>query len=41
VQLTVPTGWPVHLTWAAMALAIMHGGAGAISIDRLLAGRKA
>src|SRR5688572_564163 len=23
VQLTVPLGWPIHVTWAAMALAIM------------------
>lgn len=36
VQLTVPTGWPIHITWAAMALAIMAWGPGAISIDRLL-----
>lgn len=33
VQLTVPTGWPLHLTWAAMALAIMAWGPGRISID--------
>jgi len=37
VQLTVPTGWPVHLTWAAMALALMAGGAGKISVDAVLA----
>lgn len=36
IQLTVPDGWPVHLTWAAMALAIMAHGAGNISLDRLL-----
>ena len=35
IQLTVPDGWPVHLTWAAMALAIMAHGAGNISLDRL------
>jgi putative oxidoreductase len=23
VELTVPDGWPIHITWAAMALAIM------------------
>jgi putative oxidoreductase len=23
VQLTVPEGWPLHVTWAAMALGIM------------------
>ena len=33
VQLTVPTGWPLHLTWAAMALAIMARGPGRISLD--------
>lgn len=39
VQLTVPTGWPLHLTWAAMALAIMAGGAGRIAIDHFIARR--
>ena len=39
IQLTVPTGWPVHLTWAAMALAIMAWGPGRISLDHLLARR--
>ena len=33
VQLTVPTGWPLHLTWAAMALGIMAWGPGRISLD--------
>lgn len=33
VELTVPDGWPVHLTWAAMALGIMAWGPGQISID--------
>ncbi len=37
VQLTVPEGWPVHLTWAAMALAIMRGGPGRLSLDHFLA----
>lgn len=36
VELTVPEGWPVHLTWAAMALGIMAWGPGRISIDHLL-----
>ena len=36
IQLTVPDGWPVHLTWAAMALAIMAWGPGRLSLDRLL-----
>ena len=36
VELTVPDGWPVHITWAAMALAIMAYGPGRISLDHLL-----
>lgn len=36
VELTVPDGWPVHLTWAAMALAIMAWGPGRISLDSLI-----
>lgn len=39
VQLTVPTGWPLHLTWAAMALAIMAWGPGRIALDHLIARR--
>ena len=33
VQLTIPTGWPLHLTWAAMALGLMAWGPGRISLD--------
>ena len=33
VQLTVPAGWPIHLTWAAMALGIMAWGPGQVSVD--------
>ena len=33
VELTVPDGWPVHITWAAMALGIMAGGPGRLSAD--------
>lgn len=36
VELTVPDGWPVHITWAAMALGIMASGPGRISIDYVL-----
>jgi putative oxidoreductase len=36
VQLTVPSGWPLHLTWAAMALALMTWGPGRLSADHLL-----
>jgi putative oxidoreductase len=37
VELTVPDGWPIHLTWAGMALAIMAYGPGRISLDHLIA----
>lgn len=37
VQLTVPDGWPIHITWAAMALAVMRHGPGRLSLDRLFA----
>jgi putative oxidoreductase len=36
VELTVPDGWPIHITWAAMALAIMAWGPGRLSIDYVL-----
>ncbi|MBR1171087.1 MULTISPECIES: DoxX family protein [Bradyrhizobium] len=36
VELTVPDGWPIHLTWAAMALGIMAYGPGLISLDHLV-----
>jgi putative oxidoreductase len=36
VELTVPDGWPIHITWAAMALAIMAWGPGRRSIDYAL-----
>jgi putative oxidoreductase len=36
VELTVPDGWPVHITWAAMALSIMAWGPGRVSIDYLV-----
>ena len=38
VELTVPEGWPIHLTWAAMALGIMAWGPGLFSADALIAG---
>ena len=41
IQITVPEGWAnFHLPWAAMALALVVFGGGAISLDRLL-GRSA
>ena len=36
VELTVPDGWPVHVTWAAMALGIMAWGPGRLSLDHLI-----
>jgi putative oxidoreductase len=37
IQLTYPDGWAnFHLYWAAIALAIMTFGPGAVSLDRLL-----
>jgi putative oxidoreductase len=36
VELTVPDGWPIHITWAAMALSIMAWGPGRISIDHVV-----
>jgi putative oxidoreductase len=35
IQLTIPSGWPVHATWAAMAAAIILLGPGRISADSL------
>ena len=40
VQLTVPDGWPLHITWAAMALGIMAWGPGRMSLDHLIKVRK-
>jgi putative oxidoreductase len=39
IQLTVPSGWPIHLTWAAMALALMAYGPGRVSLDHLVSRR--
>ncbi len=36
VELTVPDGWPIHITWAAMALGIMAWGPGRLSLDHIL-----
>src|SRR5271169_5296577 len=33
VELTIPEGWPIHITWAAMALGIMAWGPGRLSLD--------
>ncbi len=36
IELTIPDGWTIHITWAAMALGIATWGPGKISIDHLL-----
>jgi putative oxidoreductase len=36
IQITVPDGWPLHLTWAAMAMGIIALGAGKLSLDGVL-----
>jgi putative oxidoreductase len=36
VDLTIPDGWPTHIAWAAMSLAIMAWGPGLLSIDHAL-----
>ena len=36
VELTVPDGWPVHITWAAMALALIAWGPGRVSLDYVI-----
>jgi putative oxidoreductase len=33
VQITVPHGWPLHVTWAAMALGVMAWGPGRVALD--------
>lgn len=40
VELTVPDGWPIHATWAAMALGIMAWGPGRVSLDHVIGRRK-
>lgn len=39
IELTIPAGWPIHLTWAAMALSLAVRGAGRFSVDHLFVGR--
>jgi putative oxidoreductase len=40
IQVTVPEGWPVHATWAAMALGLMAWGPGGIALDRFRPGAR-
>ncbi|TIM62551.1 MAG: DoxX family protein, partial [Mesorhizobium sp.] len=41
IQLTVPDGWPLHITWAAMALGIMAWGPGRVALDHWIGTDKA
>jgi putative oxidoreductase len=36
IQLTIPSGWPLHLTWAAMAIGVLAIGPGRVSVDHVL-----
>ncbi len=36
IELTVPAAWPLHITWAAMALGLMAWGPGRLSLDHLV-----
>lgn len=39
IQLTVPDGWPIHLTWAAMALGVITWGPGRLALDSWIKAR--
>jgi len=36
IQLSEPDGWPIHITWAAMQLAVLTFGPGKIALDYVL-----
>jgi putative oxidoreductase len=36
IQLTFPDAWPLHFTWAAMAIGVIHLGGSKLSLDRFL-----
>lgn len=36
IQLTIPSGWPIHATWAAMAAGVILLGPGKASVDGML-----
>ncbi len=36
IQLTFPDAWPLHLTWAAMAIGVIYLGGSLLSLDRML-----
>jgi putative oxidoreductase len=39
IQLTIPSGWALHLTWAAMAIGILALGPGRLSMDHFMRGK--
>ena len=36
IQLTFPDAWPLHFTWAAMALGVIHLGGSKVSLDHFI-----
>ena len=36
IQLTFPDAWPLHLTWAAMALGVIYLGGSRVSLDSIV-----
>ncbi len=36
IQLTFPDAWPLHFTWAAMAIGVIYLGGSRFSLDKLL-----
>lgn len=36
IQLTFPDAWPLHFTWAAMALGVIYLGGSRLSLDRFI-----
>lgn len=36
IQLTFPDAWPLHFTWAAMALGVIYLGGSKLSVERFL-----
>jgi putative oxidoreductase len=36
IQLTFPEAWPIHITWAAMALGVIYLGGSKLSLDRFI-----
>jgi putative oxidoreductase len=36
IQLTFPDAWPLHFTWAAMAIGVIYLGGSKVSLDRFL-----